>query len=113
MKSLGKAVTEVRNKKGLTVVEAADRLKMSRMTLHRIESDAIKQLPINHIVEIANVLEADFFTLMSADGFKLIAADLAELLKFSRRITYKGKVLNKEKLEKLIKENLASLQEEH
>ena len=60
MKTLGDIIEEGRKAKGLNLYEAAARLKMSRMTLRRLEENHTKLVSIDGLVDIANSLKLTF-----------------------------------------------------
>ena len=60
MKTLGKIIEKGRIKKGLNLEEAAERTKISRMTLRRLEKNQTDNIKIENFISIANFLEIDF-----------------------------------------------------
>lgn len=106
---LGELLEDIRKEKGLTLEEAAKRIDVSKMTYIRLEKDSTKKIEIGHIFNITNYLEVDFFKIAKALGKGLINIDIKSASKGSRRLLYNNTLINNEKLEKLIEENIEYL----
>ena len=106
---LGELIKEGRKKMGLTMDEAAERIKVSKMTYIRLEADKTRIIPFDNIISIANNLEIDFFKMLKAYGKDLINLDIKNASKVSRRLQYKSITISNAKLEKLIQENINNL----
>ena len=107
--TLGELLKEGRKEKGLTAQEAADRIKVSKMTYIRLETDQTRLISFDNIINITNNLEIDFFKIIQSLGKIIINLDLITASKVARRIRYKNNTLNSTKLEKLIEENMKDL----
>lgn len=111
-KSLGETIQDVRKAKGLTVRDAANRLNISRMTLARLEADQTQLISVDNLISIANDLEVDFFRMLAAYGRKLVSAELEQCMRVSKRLTWKGRAVDRDKLLQLIQEHEEDLYEE-
>lgn len=109
MKTLGDVIEEGRKAKGLNLYEAAARLKMSRMTLRRLEENHTKLVSIDGLVDIANSLEIDFHKMLIAYGVRFINIQLLSVFRVGKRLFYGDVLLDTNKLEELIKKNINSL----
>lgn len=111
MKTLGQVVLENRGNLGLNIIEAAERIGVSRTTFARIEGDSTKLITIDIFINLCNNLEIDFFKMLEAYKMRLYKIDIENLIQKNGRLYFKKSQLNKEKLVRLINENLKDLTE--
>ena len=65
--TVGQRIKELRESKGISVIELANALNVSRATVYRYESNEIEKLPIDILEPIAKVLNVDPSILMGWD----------------------------------------------
>lgn len=65
--TVGQRIKELRESKGISVIELANALNVSRATIYRYESNEIEKLPIDILEPIAKVLNVDPSILMGWD----------------------------------------------
>jgi len=110
MKKLGDIISDGRKLRGYSIQEAADQIGISRMTLARLEADQTRLISIDNLLEISNTLDIDFYEMLVTHGKKLINCELRYALKLGKRIYFDGILIDKDKLENLIKENIEQLE---
>ncbi len=82
--TVGQRIKELRESKGISVIELANALNVSRATVYRYESNEIEKLPIDILEPIAKVLNVDPSILMGWDklpgGDKTTSKDIEKAL---------------------------------
>lgn len=107
--TLGELIKNKRNELGLTIIEAAKRVDVSKMTFVRLEKDETENIRFHNIVNVANNLNIDFFRILQANKKVLLNFEFESALKTVKRFYYKGELLQNSKLEQLIEENMDDL----
>lgn len=109
MKTIGQILKNARQQKGLTAVEAARRSGLTRMTYARIENDQVKTIDLHAVEKIVNATDLDPFLLFHSAKIKFDFVSFEMLIKVVRRLTYRGKEIDTDKLIELLKDNLNNI----
>lgn len=107
--TLGQMIKNKRNELGLSIVEAAKKIDVSKMTYVRLENDKTENISIINIVNVANSLNLDLFRMLKALNINLKCHEIETVFSYVRRIYYQGELLDNKKLEELIRTNLEEL----
>ena len=91
MKTLGQVVLEGRGNSGLNILEAAERIGVSRTTYARIENNSIRLITIDIFINLSNNLEIDFFKMLEAYKMRLNKIDIENLIHKSGRLYFKNR----------------------
>ena len=57
--NIGEILKEARTKKGLSVIEVARALGIDRTTYFRYENNQVKNIPIQNLLKLADMLDID------------------------------------------------------
>ena len=56
---IGEILKEARIKKGLSVIDVAKLIEIDRTTYFRYENNQVKNIPIQNLLKLANILDID------------------------------------------------------
>lgn len=107
--TLGQLIKNKRSELGLSIIEAAKKIDVSKMTYVRLEKDETENIRFNNIVNIANNLNLDLFRIMKALKLNLICIDLETVFCSVKRTYYKNELIDNNKLKVLIEKNIEDL----
>ncbi|SMP72067.1 helix-turn-helix domain-containing protein [Anoxynatronum buryatiense] len=112
MKTIGQTIKTARLKKGLNIVEAAERAGINRMALTRIENEQVAIIDLSYIEKIVNALGMDPFIVFSSANIKFDQISIENLIKGSRKLTFRGKEVDIDKFIQLMNDHIDAVSNE-